>query len=100
MKDKLKEEMLRFLQLYNGIWDRDLALKIMGDLGPMAFTNEEFHEAYEELLSSGEIIRLEFNDFGHVKALLFRKGTQFLNLPEVGQENEQAGQTDMARTSR
>lgn len=83
VKEKLKELMLKHITLKNGLSSSDLVHKIMGEIGPMAFTNDEFHEAYEELLDSGEIQTLTFTDSadsGRAKTILFMKSTCFLNL--------------------
>lgn len=94
--------MLKYIGIDNGISLQYLAMKVMSETGPTAFTTEEYHGAYEELVKDGEIVRLEFADPitpVRTKTILFSKGTQFLNLQELLNEKATNSKTDMVGES-
>jgi len=75
----------------------------MGYFGPMAFASEEMQQALDELLSDGELIKLEYTDpnspTGRAKILLFVKGTTFLNLGELVNAESPNTEADLATKS-
>lgn len=93
--------MIERVGYHNGRDLTSVALGIMSDIGITAFTTEEFHSAYEELIRDGEIIAMKFTDPATPagsKTILFSKGTKFLNLAEInnGQETT-SDKTDLVR---
>lgn len=103
MKEKLKELMLKHITLKNGLSSSDLVHKIMSEIGPMAFTNDEFHEAYEELLDQKEMLAIEYTDPDSTrsKTILFTRGTSITKIDVELSDGQRSttSQTDVARAS-
>ena len=79
----MKEEILKIVSSHNGIKSVELAMNIMSIINPLVFETEEFHNALSDLISSGEIIELEYIDPDidyRIKSIYFKKGTKFMNL--------------------
>ena len=62
----------------NGIKNVDLALKVMERINPLRFDEEEFHLDLDVLISSGEIIEIEYflpQMIHRAKSFFLPKGT-------------------------
>ena len=80
-KKNMKEIILDILRLQNGIKAVDLALDTMSRVNPVRFCTEEYHKTIDELVSSGEIIEIEYINPEmpyRVKSIYFSKGTFLL----------------------
>lgn len=102
MREKIKTAMLDVITNMNGISDKTMLMRVMGQLGPAAFSTDEYLEACQQLLQEGEIFVLKYTDPtspDRAKTLMFGKGTVFINLGEINGQSPTTSQTDLVRTS-
>lgn len=85
---ELKTLILHHVRVNNGTTYTRLVMGIMGQTGPMRYTVQDYTRVIEELLRDKEIVRIQFIDPESgvsgtkptlPKAVLFTKGTKFLN---------------------
>jgi hypothetical protein len=85
-----REAILTTVNTRNGVNGVDLVLKCMGIINPLTFSNKDYIFILAELVSSGEIVELEFilpQMEYRLKSIYFPKGTKlFVNSHEEAKQ--------------
>lgn len=75
----IREAILISIRTHTGVRDSELALNVMGLIGPMKFTNDEYLDELTILIKAKQIIKLEYKiPMMGEKAIFFPYGTLFL----------------------